>query len=41
MAARAQFEQMRRALPGASGRPIQPGADHPQEPGPGQSGMYL
>jgi hypothetical protein len=44
MAARAQLEQMRRALPGApsTGMPGQPGAQQPGEPprGPG-GGMYL
>jgi len=41
VSARAQFEQMRRALPATPGRPGQPGSEHAQEPGPGQSGMYL
>jgi Bacterial proteasome activator len=43
VSARAQFEQMRRALPqGPGGRPMQPQQpQQPQEPGPGQSGMYL
>ena len=50
MAARAQFEQIRRALPPgvqiATGQPGQPGADgHPAqgepETGPGSGGMYL
>src|SRR5690242_6401415 len=40
VSARAQFEQMRRALPQAQGRPMQP-PQQPQEPGPGQGGMYL
>ena len=41
VSARAQFEQMRRALPGAQGRPAHGGPEQPQEPGTGQSGMYL
>jgi len=41
VSARAQFEQMRRALPATQGRPGQPGPDQAQEPGPGQGGMYL
>ena len=41
VSARAQFEQMRRALPATPGRPGQPGPEQPQEPGPGQGGMYL
>jgi hypothetical protein len=46
VSARAQFEQMRRALPGGSGQQGQrpgmpPSADSPQEPGGSQSGMYL
>ncbi len=41
VSARAQFEQMRRALPATQGRPGQPRPDQAQEPGPGQGGMYL
>jgi len=47
VSARAQFEQMRRALPGAPARGVpgqQPGMPGQQEDGPpeaGQSGMYL
>jgi Protein of unknown function (DUF2587) len=42
VSARAQFEQMRRALPGGPGRPAQPGADPAAEQqGPNQGGMYL
>jgi hypothetical protein len=50
MAARAQFEQIRRALPPgvhiATGQPGQPGADGQPaqgeaENGPGSGGMYL
>jgi hypothetical protein len=47
VSARAQFEQMRRALPGASGpgQPMRPGMPQQQEPRPDpgstQSGMYL
>jgi hypothetical protein len=46
VSARAQFEQMRRALPGGSGQQGQrpgmpPSPDSPQEPGGSQSGMYL
>jgi Protein of unknown function (DUF2587) len=42
VSARAQFEQMRRALPGGPGRPAQPGADPTAEQqGPNQGGMYL
>jgi hypothetical protein len=43
VSARAQFEQMRRALPPTQGRPGQPGqpGQQPGEQGPGQSGMYL
>jgi hypothetical protein len=40
VSARAQFEQMRRALPPTQGRPGQPG-QQPGEQGQGQSGMYL
>ena len=40
VSARAQFEQMRRALPQGQGRPMQ-APQQPTEPGPGQSGMYL
>lgn len=39
MAARAQLEQMHRALPG--GQPGQPGPAAPPTPGQGSSGMYL
>jgi hypothetical protein len=47
VSARAQFEQMRRALPGGQGQPGQPGQGHlPSSPGQQpeqgtQSGMYL
>ncbi|MDO9456104.1 bacterial proteasome activator family protein [Nocardioides sp.] len=47
MAARAQFEQIRRALPPGMGMPGQPGAEQPGAPqqpaedGPGTGGMYL
>jgi hypothetical protein len=49
VSARAQFEQIRRALPGGQGQPGQPGQGHlpgspgqQQQPEPGsQSGMYL
>jgi hypothetical protein len=45
VSARAQFEQMRRALPGGSGQPGQrpgmPQQDSGQEPGGSQPGMYL
>jgi len=40
VSARAQFEQMRRALPPTQGRQGQPG-QQPGEQGQGQSGMYL
>src|SRR5215467_1493451 len=39
VSARAQFEQMRRALPPTQERPGQPAPG--QEPGPNQGGMYL
>jgi hypothetical protein len=45
VSARAQFEQMRRALPGGSGQPGQrpgmPPQGEPQDPGGSQPGMYL
>src|SRR5262245_36073509 len=41
VSARAQFEQMRRALPGRQVQGAPPPQQQPQEPGPGQSGMYL
>ena len=48
VSARAQFEQMRRALPGGSGQPAQPGQHSgmapqgpDQDPGGSQPGMYL
>jgi hypothetical protein len=40
VSARAQFEQMRRALPQGQGRPVQ-APESANDPRPGQGGMYL